>query len=260
MGIITFTSDLGNKDFYVSAVKGKILSLNPDAQIIDISHEIEKFNIIEAAFNVKNIIKDFPEKTVHIISVLPEATETSPHLICEYKKQYFIASDNGIFSLIFESNPDKIIEPVITYDSDSTTFPTKDIFAKIAAHLSKGGKPEDLGGIRDSYLERTTFLPVYSENFIQGTVIYIDSYGNLFTNITQRLFEDVRNKRRFTILIRGKEYRISSISKSYNDVPSGEIVALFSDTGYLEIANNLGNASNLLGLQKNDTIRIEFEQ
>ncbi len=258
MAIVTLTTDLGLKDHYVGVVKGSLLKLCPEARIIDISHNIEPYNIIQAAFTLKNAYKEFPEGSIHIIGVNPEADLDATHLVIKHNGHYFIGADNGVFSLILEESPDQIIELNINPELESKSFPTKDIFAKAAAHLAKGGTLEMIGSKKEAVLERSLFQAVSVENFIKGMVLYIDHYGNILTNIEEPFFKAFGRGRDFSIEFRQGEYNINRISKGYSDVPEGEKLALFSSSKLLEIAMNKGNASRLLGLQESDSIRIEF--
>ena len=175
------------------------------------------------------------------------------------KGQYFIGADNGIFSLIFDHDAEKVVELTINQDTDLLTFPTKDIFVKAACHLARGGTLEIIGGPKDAVIQRSLFRAVVQENTVRGTVIYVDSYGNVITNITEQLFKEVGKGKPFTIYFRESRYKIHHIVKSYNQREEGDALALFGATGYLEIAINSGNASQLLGLNVNETVRVEFE-
>ena len=258
MPIITLTTDLGLKDYYVSSIKGAILSQTPDVTIVDISHNVPKFSIQQAAFMIKNVLKDFPAGTIHVIGVLPQASGSTPHIAVKAHGQYFISADNGIFSLIFDTKPDKMVELNIMQDVDDLTFPTKDVFVKAACHLARGGTLEVIGKPHHELVERSLFRAVVDNNTIRGTVIYIDSYGNVVANITRQLFKDVGRGRPFTISFRVPGYDITHISETYQSVIESERLALFGSSGYLEIAINIGDASKLLGLKINDIVRIEF--
>lgn len=257
MPIITLTSDWGHSDHYIGAVKGSILSLLPDVKIIDISHQVAPFNIEQAAFILKNCYKNFPKGTIHIIGVNTEESDKNPHTVVFINDHYFIGTDNGIFSMIFDKPPKKIIELNIMQDSDYFTFSTRDRFVKAAIHIAEGKKIEDLGVERKKVNEKILFKPAVEKNIIKGIIIYIDSFENVITNITEQLFKKIGKGRKFSVLFRGES--INKIYKSYNDVPVGEIVAIFGSNGHLEIAINQGNASGLLGLGINDTVMIEFE-
>lgn len=258
MAIVTLTSDWGLKDYYVSAVKGAIYSEFPDAKIVDVSHLVPPFDILQASFILKNSYVNFPPGTVHIIGVNTLVNADTRFLAVKANGHYFIGADNGIFSLIFDKMPERIIDVSYSIEKSSITFPTKEIFVKAACYLAKGGAIEDLGIERDSYLERILLRAVVEGSIIRGSVIYIDSYKNVITNITRELFEEVGKGRSFMMFFRKFEYNIEAISHSYLDVYEGEKVALFSSTGYLEIAINQGKASSLLGLEMGDTVRVEF--
>jgi S-adenosylmethionine hydrolase len=259
MSIITLTTDLGLKDYYVAGLKGCILSQLPEAKIIDISHEIPAFNISVAAFCLKNCYKDFPEGSIHIIGVRPEADEHTKHLVIKQNGHYFIGADNGMFSLLFDEIPQEIFDINIISDEDKRTFPTKNIFVTVACHIGRGGTLELIGNKINNISERTNFQPVIEEDVIRGMAMYIDSYGNITTNITRSLFNMVGNNREFSIVFRRSDYNIHELKFNYNEVPEGEKLALFSTNNHLEISINKGNASKLFGIKLSDIIRIEFK-
>jgi len=260
MRIITLTSDWGLRDHYTASVKGAIIRQIPDASIIDITHNIAAFDIISASFVVKNSFADFPENTVHILSVITEASIDTPHIVAYYKNHYFIGTDNGIFSLIFDEVPEKIIEIDIIQDSDFFTFPTRDIFVKVAAHIFEKNEIDSLGNVRSKLTEKKYIAPVLVNNVIKGNVLYIDRYENIITNITHTLFKKCTAGKKYSINFRSSNYEINKISQSYNDVDPGEKLALFSTTGFLEIAINQGKAASLLGLFPGDSINVFIEE
>lgn len=259
MAIITLTSDLGLKDYYVGSIKGAIYREMPTATVVDISHEVPKFDIAQAAFIVANSFREFPEGSIHIIGVNPEETPETPHVVVVFDGHYFIGADNGIFSLIFEKEPQRIMELTLSQDTDFLTFPTKDVFVKAACHLARGGTLSIIGKPLEKLNERMMLRAVVDGNTIRGMVIYIDSYGNVITNITSHLFKKIGRGRPFTIQFRVSRYNITHIHNTYKDVPEGEKLALFGSTGFLEVAINHGNANGLLGLRLNDIVRVEFE-
>jgi len=256
MPIITLTSDWGLKDHYTGAVKGVILTKMPEVRIVDISHNIPSFEIEQAAFVIKNSYANFPRGTVHILGINTEESDTYAHTVVEVDGQFFIGTDNGIFSLIFDQKPDKIVELNILQESDCFTFSSRDRFVKAAIHLAQGKKIEELGNLKESIVEKILLKPVFNNDIIKGHVMYIDSYENIITNVSQSFFKEARKNRMFNIIFRS--YEINKISRSYTDVAPGEIVALFDSSSYLEIAMNQGNAAGLLGLGIKDMIRIEF--
>jgi hypothetical protein len=240
-------------------VKGAILSEIPDINIIDISNEVAKYDILQAAFIIKNAYRSFPEGSIHIIGVNPQKTVEACHLVIKADGHYFIGSDNGMFSLIFDKIPDKIFEITIPPDGGYRSFPTNDVFTKAACHIARGGTLEIIGKKKGNYQERIMIRPVVDGAVLKGSIIYIDSYENLITNIGEDLFNEAARGRNFTIFIKHSGYHIKEIAMTYNEVPEGEMLALFSAAGYLEIAINMGSANGLLGLQLGDTVRVEFE-
>lgn len=253
MSIITLTTDLGLKDYYVGAVKGAILSLLPETTIVDISHQIPTYNLQDAAYILKNAYFDFPKGSIHIIGLKTELNKQSAHVIVYSNGHYFIGADNGIFSLLLDS----VIEKIIELPPNPSTFATRDVFVKAACHLANGGLPEEIGTLKISLLERMPFRASSLGDIIQGTVIYIDSYGNVMTNINETLFNQIGKGR--TFIIEFARYEIARINKSYSDVPEGEILALFNAAKQLEIAMNNDKAGSMLNLKLNDTITIRFQ-
>ena len=263
MAIITLTSDLGQRDHYVAAVKASILSQAPQAIIVDVSHDVKSFDITAASFVVRNVWKDFPIGTVHIIGINSELTARTPHLVIHYMGHYFIGADNGIFSLIFDQAPDEIIEITLP-QGEYWTFPMKGVFATAAAHLVRGGAIDFLGKRTEQFNQAMLPAPSLEGDLLKGHVEYIDHYGNVYCNISKILFEQVRKKRKYSILYKRVGFAISKISNYYTDVVEGERLAMWSTGGRLMIAINGGTtmhgggAAGLFGLAVDDVIRIEF--
>ncbi|MBC8986602.1 SAM-dependent chlorinase/fluorinase [Pedobacter sp. N36a] len=257
MAIITLTTDLGSKDFYQAALKGSILSILPTANIVDVTHEVPSFNISYAAFVLKNVYPYFPKGTVHLIGIDSVFSENTRYIALKYRDHFFVGADNGIFSLLFEEIPEEIVELNIMQDLKYLHFPLVDIFVKAAIHLAKGGRLKDIGMPTDSIEERMLLNPVIERDIIRGSVIYIDTFSNVITNITKELFTKIQRNRDFTLYFRKSE-TITQLSWHYNEVPEGEKLCLFGISNHLEIAINKGKASGLLGLHLNDIIRIEF--
>ena len=266
MKIITLTTDMGLKDYYVASVKGAILSELSDVNIVDISHQIASFDIAQASFVIKNCYNDFPKGTIHIISISPGNSSDTKHLLVENFGHYFIGADNGIFSLLFDKLPDNIFELTIREEENTQCFPTKNVFAKAACHIARGGTPEIIGKRTTEIKKRQLFRATVENHVIKGTVAYIDCYGNIITNISKDIFQEVGKGREFRIYLTRAGYMITKIHQQYSDVPEGEKIAIFSSSGNLEIAINKGvegsggGANKLFGLKINDTITIEFKE
>ena len=256
MAIITLTTDFGLKDHYVGAVKGAIFKQLPSATIVDISHLIEKFNIQDAAYILKESYSSFPEKTIHIIGLLTEYKNTGGYVVAENNGHFFISADNGIYSLLFEEYPRRVVE-IPTDPSQNLSFPVRDIFVKVACLLASGMDISQIGKPKENLLQRLPFRATSMGNIIRGSVVFIDSYGNVMTNISRTLFEQVGKKQPFVIEL-ARSNQIERISSEYNTVPEGEILAMFNSSGQLEIAMRNGKVSSMLNLKLNDSITVRF--
>lgn len=258
MGLITITSDLGTKDFYLSVIKGQILSLLPEAQIIDVSHHIEKYNISQAAFVVKNTLGNFPKNTVHFINVgVNDMNED--YVVVKHQEQYYLSLDNGLLSLVFANEPIIAYKLNITAPPELFSFPAKAILVQAATHLARGGVPEVIGEPIGMLRQAMDYQPVVQPNLIRAAAIYIDDFGNVITNVTKELFLKHQMGRQFEISFRNlRNLRITKISQQYADVDEGDPLVLFNASGHLEIAIRSGKASGLLGLNITSQIPIEF--
>ena len=257
MAIITLTSDWGQSDYYVAAVKGAILSALPDATIVDITHNIEPWDIASAAFIIRNCYQNFPEGTIHIIGVETEESSDKPHIALKANGHYFIGTDNDIFSLILGDTPYEAVTIEVIQDSDYFTFTTRDRFVKVAAMIANGLPFNEIGSAYPEIRRCITFQPTIDSSSIHGIITFVDSYENVVTNITKELFEKIRNGRAFEIRV-GK-YLIDKVCRSYTEVAMPDIVALFGSHGFLEIALNHGKAASLLGLSRDSSVDIIFK-
>jgi S-adenosylmethionine hydrolase len=258
MALITLTTDWKTSDFYVGAVKGAIVSLCPNAQVIDLNHQISTFNISQAAFVVRNSFSYFPKGTVHLIDVNSESTQSYPHIAISYHGHYFLGADNGVFGLLCREEPDAAVKIDKPMDNECLSFPALHVFAPVAAFLAMGHPINDLGEAGYKINPQTLIRATYDEAVITGNVIYIDSYQNAITNVSKELFEKVGKGRKFEILIQSNRYRITRINRKYNETSEGELLALFNSAGLLEIAICMGNVAELINLSLNSVVRIKF--
>lgn len=255
MAIITLTTDFGLSDYYVGVIKGAMLCQNPNLNIIDISHNVKTYDIVQASFITKNTYRAFPKGTVHIVSVNNFINTLKSFIVIRHKGHFFIGPDNGLFSLVFEDKPTEVYR--LTDTDESRYFPLKDIFANAVRHITSDQPFEEIGQKVFQIQERITLQPVVSKSQIRGSVIHIDNYENVIVNIPRVLFEQVAEGRKFELFF--KRYDpITSICKHYSDVSVGETLCLFNSTGYLEISVNLGKAASLHNLKIDDTIQIDF--
>lgn len=259
MQIITLTTDLGLRDYYLASVKGSIYSELTNVSVVDISHEITKFNVQEAAFLLKNCYADFPKGTIHITGVQTDYGNSNSHLLIERDGHYFLGSDNGLFSIMFDDNNFTARKLHIPPDITDLTFAAKSLYVRAAVFLAKGGKPGVLGSEYNDVNKAITIQPIANENNIRGMVSHIDSYGNLITNITKQLYDRVSRKRIGKVEFRDSSFNINQIAKYYTDVTAGEATAIFNSAGLMEVSINSGNASKLMGMKVNDPVTVTFQ-
>ena len=274
MSFITLTTDFGTKDHFVGAVKGAIYSELPDAKIVDITHEISPFNITETAYILKNSYKSFPKGTVHIIGVDSELSADNKHIAISLDDHFFVCPDNGLISMIAsEIQPTKIVE-INIHNRVESSFPVLDVFVQVACFIARGGNLTVIGKEITDYKKLVEIQPKVNQNQTQiiGGVLYIDNYGNVITNISKKMFNDVGKGR--TYKVNASRYSFTKIFKKYNEITGnnaqdvrqfdGNKLALFNSAGFLEIAiyksnlNTVGGASTLLGLEYRDPIIIDF--
>ena len=274
MSIITLISDFGHKDHFVGALKGKILSQFLDAKIIDITHEIDYFNVFDASYAIEASYKNFPKNTVHLVCVNTERIDTIEHIVMQWEDQYFIAADNGILNVLTQKKKAQKIATINIHDRlvDASDM---DVFVTVACHLAKGGSMSVIGKEISQLKDFHTITAVVSESLeeIKGNIVYIDYFGNCVTNISKKLFMDVAKGRAFDIKFKNKT--ISKIHTHYSDFKissnktlkdfEGEYLALFNEAGYLEIAIyngnpvTVGSATSLLGLKFRDMLTVKFK-
>jgi len=252
--IITLTTDLGATDYYSGLLKAALVTVDPTLPIVDISHQIAPFDIVQAAFVVKNCFDHFPKGTLHIIGVNTLYEAKPVFLIARHKEHYFLVPDNGILSLLFDPHPTDIYE--LPY-SGQDTFPICKVISTATKHLLGDQPFNEIGIPIEAIEQRLNLRPVTSGDFIRGSVIHIDRYQNVVTNISQALFKRLRKKRSFTITFKRHD-PIKKIHTHYAQVAIGEPLCLFNSAGLLEIAVHMGKASSLLGLLPDDMVQIEF--
>ncbi|MCB9234229.1 MAG: SAM-dependent chlorinase/fluorinase [Bacteroidia bacterium] len=259
MSIITLTTDLGIRDSYAASLKGVLLSRCPTATLIDVTHEVPKYNLMEAAFILKQIYTHFPDNSIHLIGVDPEQHSRSRGVVMYFRSHYFVAPDNGVLSLIRERENAEFVEimhPDILDQPLLRTFRSLSVLAPAAGMLAAGISYKALGNPATDLRENIWGHPTYSENSLRGTIIHIDHFGNAITNITKEEFLQIKGQRSFQIFIRNA--RLQRIVSTYGDVTRGEALAIIGLGGHLELAIREGSAEQLLGLSTGDMLTIEF--
>ena len=281
MAIITLTTDYGTKDHFVGALKGKILSEYSEAQIVDISHNIDPFNTFEASYIINAAYSSFPKGTVHLIDVDSELNRENKHIAMQWNDHFFICADNGILSLLSQKIVPQKMVAINIHDRFHVNATDLDIFVKVACHLSKGGLLNVIGKEISALKDIIELQPIVAKDkkSIRGSVIYIDHFGNVVTNISKQLFMEVAKGREYQIPLLQKSNQIKSniiknIWAKYSDIAvsnefplknhEGQKLAIFNEAGFLEIAifrsnpRTVGSASSLLGLNYHDIVTIQF--
>lgn len=263
--IITLTTDFGTSDAYVGIMKGVIFSINPNVQIVDLTHAIPPQDIYEAAFSIYAAHSYFPKGTIHIIVVDPGVGSDRQAIVSRTDNAFFVCPDNGVLSYLLQSVGNEGGQPMDSVAIQnsayyllevSNTFHGRDIFAPIAAHLSLGVSLEDIGPPVQTLVQ----LPIpkinISGNILIGQIIKIDRFGNLITNISKGAFEAFLNDDA-TYEIRVGNAILNQLNSAYADAEIGEPLAIMGSLDLLEIAVNGGNAEKQFGLKRGETAVIQ---
>ena len=261
--IITLLSDFGLKDAYVAEMKAVILSVNPHVCTVDISHEVEKFNIRMGAFILAAATPYFPKGTLHIAVVDPGVGTKRRPIIIQTKRSLYIGPDNGLLLLSARkegiSHVYHATNPKYRHPKISTTFHGRDIFAPAAAHLSLRRPPSQFGPEIHDYVIPQFAEPYTKEDELTGEVIHIDSFGNVVTNISSKALEKLETgiDKLLHVQIGGKTVAMRFCS-TYGEVPASTLLAIVGSHDFLEISVNHGNAAKTLNSEPGDVVSIHF--
>jgi S-adenosylmethionine hydrolase len=259
--LITLLTDFGTADYFVGAMKGVVLSINPEAQIVDITHEIPPQDILAGAFTLLAAYKSFPAETIHVAVVDPGVGSARRPILVAAGGQFFIGPDNGLFGYIYEREPEARVFHLTRAEyfrsSVSSTFHGRDVFAPIAGALSKGVSPEQLG---DEIIDYTGLPPLRpkqsSGKAIEASIIHIDRFGNCITNLTRDDLTEEAMARGVSLRINGQE--ISRFRRFFAEGESvaGELFAIWGSAGFLEIAAFSASAAQLLKARRGQSIQV----
>ena len=259
--IITLTTDFGLNDHFVGTTKGVILGIEPEAEIVDICHSVQAFDVLDGALTISQAYSYFPSGTVHVVIVDPGVGTTRRPLLVTSERYHFVAPDNGVLSLIYQREQrlsarhvtaeHYFLQPV------SNTFHARDVFSPVAAYLAKGVDPAKFGEEVSDFVRFSAPKPKpVSENTLRGVVLKVDRFGNLITNITPQdapmLF--AQEAPAFKIVVGKRE--IAEIKDAYAGGAPGEVFGILGSMGYLEIAANRGAAAQILGVGKGSDVSI----
>jgi S-adenosyl-L-methionine hydrolase (adenosine-forming) len=262
--IITLTTDFGLNDHFVGAMKGVLLETAPDAQIVDISHAVQPFDILDGALTISQAYTYFPAGTVHMVVVDPGVGTARRPIILTGDRHLFVAPDNGVLSLVYDRE-DRISVRHVTADHyflqpRSNTFHGRDIFAPVAAYLAKGVDPERFGEEITDFVRFGVPRPKPSdERTMRGVVLKVDRFGNLVTNITPTDVPWLFGSSRPTFRIALGKGQVTRMCSNYSEGGPGEVFGILGSMGFLEIAANRGSAQQLLGAGRGSDVSVVME-
>ena len=256
MAIITFMSDFGESDHYVAAVKAKILNFNSNLNIVDISHQIEHCNIAHGSHVLKSVFREFPKGTVHLVAVNSTGSSKDSFIALKLEDHFFVGADNGLLGLISEQESKQVVD-INRINPVNSTFPARDILALAVAKLGTGVNITELGPALEGYKKMIGRQIRATKKQIAGNIIRVDNFGNLITNIDKQTFDILSKDKGFEVSF-GRE-SFSAINRNYNSVESGECFVVFNSNDLLEIGIKEGNAAQLLGLEYDSPVMINFE-
>ncbi|MDD5132650.1 MAG: SAM-dependent chlorinase/fluorinase [bacterium] len=254
---IALMTDFGYKDGFVGTMKGVILSINPGVCLIDLTHTISPHNTLEASIVLRTSYHFFPKGTIFLVVIDPGVGSNRRSILVETEKYFFIGPDNGALSFALENEKIKKIVELTNKDyflqDVSNTFHGRDIFAPVAAQLSKGVSVRKFGEPTTEYKKFTILSPRIHRHGVSGKVIYTDHFGNLVTNISGGMVQKLSLRK---MVIKIKDYKIEKLSSSYADSTAGQILGIVGSNDGLEIAVNQGNASQIMKAKEGTEIEI----
>lgn len=257
--IITLLSDFGLRDPYVSAMKAVLLSKSPTSTIVDISHDVEKYNVMMGSFILASVAAFFPKATVHLAVVDPEVGGSRRPIIIETKSSLLVGPDNGLLIRAADIQGLRRVFEIKKVDTaqSSSTFHGRDIFSPVAAMLAEGEPPEGLGREVTNFSVPAFSHPLMRKEGATVQVIYVDSFGSLITNLhaSETSALGFSSNSHLDVRFRGKRRKIP-FAKTYSDVPKGTLLALVGSHNFMEIAVNQGNASRRLGLREGSELTV----
>ncbi len=260
--IVTFLTDFGTVDGYVAAMKGVVRSQAPSVCLVDAAHDIPPQDVDAGAWAIHQYWRFYPAGTLHVAVVDPGVGSERAALLAEAEGQIFLAPDNGLLSWVFRTaetlTVGRLRPHVHRPEELSNTFHGRDVFAYTAGLLASGAaEPDELVETADSYILGSRVQPEYRPDGVHGRIVHVDRFGNLISNITKA---DIQDPRKAIRHIRAGDSLIAGLSTHYAEAEEGEIMALISSAGLVEISVNRGSAQNVLGLKRGDAITIQWEE
>ncbi len=257
--IITLTTDYGTTDHLVGALKGVILKINPDATIVDITHNVVPYDVLDGALAISSAYKYFPSKTIHVVIVDPGVGSERRPILVSGENQFFVAPDNGVLSMVYEKEASLTVRHILAehyfLQPLSKTFHGRDVFAPVGAWLSKTWQTQSFGEEIQDYMRFSIPKPKSAEGQLKGIVLRVDTFGNLVTNfVPEELPEGLLKDGALKIQVNGKE--VTRLVDTFTEGEPGAPVAIVGSSGFLEIAVNKGHAARTLGVGRGAAVMI----
>ncbi len=258
--VVALLTDFGTRDHYAGTLKAVVLGVCPDANLVDIGHEIPAHDVLAGALELSACYRYFPAGTIFLVVVDPGVGSSRRGIAAECGDYKFVAPDNGVLSAVFRDTPPKkvveLTERKYARPTLSRTFEGRDRFAPAAGWLAKGIALVSLGKSITTYHLLDLAVPEIGADAITGEVVRVDRFGNLITNIDRRALEQFAGGREIAVSIGGQD--IPRLVATYAEAPAGELCALFGSTDHLEIAVNAGDAARHLGLSRGAGVRVRL--
>ncbi|MFB0566217.1 MAG: S-adenosyl-l-methionine hydroxide adenosyltransferase family protein [Candidatus Aminicenantaceae bacterium] len=258
---IALVTDFGGDDFFVASLKAVISRINPSVITIDITHQVPSFDILRGSFILLSCYKYFPSKTIFLVIIDPGVGSSRKILLVETRNHFFIAPDNGVLSLVLESEEvlqmRKITNKKFFLERRSKTFEGRDKMAPAAAWLSKGIAPEEFGPLVRDFKKLENLKAQWIKDGIAGAIVYKDKFGNLITNIHVKMVNQLlekSKKNKLVLLVKNKE--VESYVENYSQGKRGEVIFLVGSLGYIEIASRETSVSEKIKAQPGDEVKI----
>lgn len=261
--VITLLTDFGTADYYVGAMKGVILKINPEVEIVDISHDVIPHDVLDAAFTLVQTYRYYPTRTVHLVVVDPGVGTQRRPILATGDNHYFIAPDNGVLSFVYAQQENLSVRKITAehyfHTPVSHTFHARDVFAPAAAYLSKGLEPYQFGEEITDFIRFQIPKPKpVSEKAWKGMVLKVDHFGNAITNFTRNDVPALFAEQTPAFKLKAGEKEVSRLVRAYAEGAAGELFVILGSSGYLEVATNRGGAARLLNLDRGAELTLEL--
>jgi len=258
---ITLTTDFGASDHYVGAMKGVVYAINPSAQVVDISHAVSSYDVLDGALTIAQAYSCFPAETIHVVVVDPGVGSARRPIVARSEKYLFVAPDNGVLSLVFECERRIHVHEITSdhyfHQPVSQTFHGRDVFAAVAGWLSKGVESANFGSEISDYVRFRMPKPTREEHGeIKGVVLKVDKFGNVITNLAPQDVPQLFSAQPGQFKICVGKHEITSLKTAYADGAPGEVFGILGSMGFLELSTNRGSAARALEVGKGTEVVV----